>query len=292
MTQSIGQQRIPLHRLELQHPMSLGAYDEYEQAQRAVDYLSDREFPVQNVMIVGTDLKQVERVTGRLTSGRVTASGAASGAWMGLFFGGLMWLFVPGMGVAMLLSAMLAGAVFGLVWAFTIYRMAGGARDFTSVTQVVATRYEVLVEHHLADDGRRLLEDMRRGVPAEAGRGHGHGGDAPQPGATAHTEWAPPTGPSHGRPAGSGQADPPPAASHDWGGPDLVSSPKKPQDPTAPTEAAPTKYRTYGEALDAERAAREGNAAAGDAPASAPGPHVAAEDAHDTTPGPAPSPDR
>ena len=53
--------------LTLEYPMSLGRYDTYDEAQKAVDYLSDHEFPVQNVLIVGTDLKQLERVTGRLT---------------------------------------------------------------------------------------------------------------------------------------------------------------------------------------------------------------------------------
>lgn len=32
-----------------------------------MDYLSDQQFPVQQVTIVGVDLMQVERVTGRLT---------------------------------------------------------------------------------------------------------------------------------------------------------------------------------------------------------------------------------
>jgi hypothetical protein len=31
--------------LSLEYPMSLGRYDSYEKAQRAVDYLSDHEFP-------------------------------------------------------------------------------------------------------------------------------------------------------------------------------------------------------------------------------------------------------
>jgi len=106
--------------------MSLSVFEDYERAQRAVDYLSDREFPVQNVMIVGTDLKQVERVTGRLTSARVLASGAASGAWMGAFFGLLMWAFLPGAGTAQFLTAVLIFGeplqparllTFGLIWA-------------------------------------------------------------------------------------------------------------------------------------------------------------------------------
>ena len=39
----------------------IGSYPTYAEAQRAVDYLSDQEFPVQQVTIVGVDLMQVER---------------------------------------------------------------------------------------------------------------------------------------------------------------------------------------------------------------------------------------
>ncbi|OHV44875.1 hypothetical protein BBK14_30585 [Parafrankia soli] len=60
--------------------MSLGIYDDYPRAQYVVDYLSDHEFPVQNVVIVGTELKSVERVTGRLTHGKVAAAGAGAAA--------------------------------------------------------------------------------------------------------------------------------------------------------------------------------------------------------------------
>ncbi len=42
----------------------IGSYPTYAEAQKAVDYLSDQQFPVQQVTIVGVDLMQVERVTG------------------------------------------------------------------------------------------------------------------------------------------------------------------------------------------------------------------------------------
>ncbi|MGA9716566.1 MAG: general stress protein, partial [Aeromicrobium sp.] len=80
----------------LQYPQSLGVYDDYAAAQKAVDYLSDEEFPVHDVLIVGTDLKQVERVTGRLTWARVLMAGAGSGAWLGLLIGLLLSVFTEG----------------------------------------------------------------------------------------------------------------------------------------------------------------------------------------------------
>ena len=150
--------RIPTSALTLDYPMSLGVYEKYEQAQQAVDYLSDHEFPVQNCLIVGTDLKQVERVTGRLTYGKVIAGGLLSGLWIGLFVGLIVSLFSErGDTIAIIVSTMLFGAVFGLVWAMAGYAATRGRRDFTSVTQVVATRYEVLVEHKYAEQGAQLL---------------------------------------------------------------------------------------------------------------------------------------
>ena len=146
--------------LQLEFPQSLAVYDEYAAAQRAVDFLSDKEFPVQNCMIVGTDLKQVERVTGRLTNGKVATGGVLSGLWVGLFVGLVVSLFGQNNALATILSTMLFGAVFGLVWAFAGYAATRGQRDFTSISQVVATRYEVLVEHKFAQQGRDLLAQL------------------------------------------------------------------------------------------------------------------------------------
>jgi hypothetical protein len=152
--------RVPTSALTLDYPMSLGVYERYEQAQQAVDFLSDHEFPVQNCLIVGTDLKQVERVTGRLTVGKVAAGGLLSGVWMGLFVGLVLSLFGTGSTLSIIASTMLFGAVFGLVFALVGYAATRGRRDFTSVSQVVATRYEVLVEHKHAEQGRELLATM------------------------------------------------------------------------------------------------------------------------------------
>ncbi|MDF2093421.1 MULTISPECIES: general stress protein [unclassified Knoellia] len=155
--------------LTLEYPMSVGRYEKYEEAQKAVDYLSDHDFPVQNVLIVGTDLKQLERVTGRLTRGRVAAGGILSGMWLGLFVGLIFALFDPqASGTGSILLTVLFGAGFGLMWAVLGYQFTGGHRDFTSVTQVVATQYEVLVEHRHVQRARELLAQMDPMAAAQA----------------------------------------------------------------------------------------------------------------------------
>ncbi|MGH3424471.1 MAG: general stress protein [Nocardioidaceae bacterium] len=147
--------------LQLQFPQSLGTYDDYAQAQKVVDFLSDEEFPVENCMIVGTELKQVERVTGRLTYGRAAAAGAASGAWFGLLIGLIFGLFAEqGNWIATVAGALLIGLLFGLVWGVIGYALTGGRRDFTSVSQVVATKYEVLVEHKYLANAQEILNRM------------------------------------------------------------------------------------------------------------------------------------
>jgi F0F1-type ATP synthase assembly protein I len=156
------QANIPLARLDLEYPRSLGVFDRYEQAQEVVDFLSDHEFAVQNLAIVGTELRTVERIAGRLTRGKVAAASAASGVWMGLFIGAAFALFGDGNPWGFIITLVVLGAVFGAVWSQIGYSAMtrGGTRDFSSVSQVVATKYEVLVEHKVAEAARELLATM------------------------------------------------------------------------------------------------------------------------------------
>ena len=151
--------------LRLEFPQSLAVYDDYAAAQRTVDFLSDEHFPVENCMIVGTDLKRIERITGRLTTGRVAAGGIASGLWLGLFVGVLFTIFTDEGFLATIGSTMAFGALFGVIWALLGYALTRGRRDFQSVTQVVATRYEVLVEHKVAAQARELLAKLPGALP-------------------------------------------------------------------------------------------------------------------------------
>src|SRR5260370_28100564 len=73
----------------------VGSYPTYAEAQHAVDYLSEQQFPVQQVTIVGVDLMQAERVTGRLTWTKVLGGGVLSGAWLALFIALVLRFFSP-----------------------------------------------------------------------------------------------------------------------------------------------------------------------------------------------------
>src|SRR4051795_8000675 len=121
----------------LDFPQSLAVYDDYAAAQKAVDFLSDNKFPVEQCMIVGTELKRIERITGRLTTGRVALGGLVSGIWLGLFIGLIFAPFPDEGAFAVIISTMLIGALFGVIWALVGYAATRGQRDFSSVTSVV-----------------------------------------------------------------------------------------------------------------------------------------------------------
>jgi hypothetical protein len=141
----------------------IATYDTYVEAQRAVDFLADEQFAVENVSIVGSDLKMVERVTGRLTRGRAAAAGAASGAWFGLFVGVLLSLFAKSgtNGFALIIAALIYGAVFGTIFGFVGHALSGGKRDFTSRSKIVSSRYEIVVVWAHADKAREVLAKLQ-----------------------------------------------------------------------------------------------------------------------------------
>ena len=178
----------------------IAAYDTYEQAQRAVDYLSDEKFPVQKVAIVGRDLRMVERVTGRLNYPRVAAAGAFSGAYFGLFVGLILVLFGSG-GLELAIAAVLIGAGFGMLFGVLSFALTGGRRDFTSASQIVAQQYAVMAEAEVANQARNTL----RGLP-NSGVSPGDWAPASQP--TPPQEQPAPQQPPSGQQPGQGMTPP------------------------------------------------------------------------------------
>lgn len=144
---------------KLEYPQTLGVYDSYSDAQKAVDQLADADFPVSNLAIVGTDLRLIERVTGRRTWGTVLTQGVTSGLSTGFIVAIVMMILQPQPNsfFAMLLTALLIGVVIGLAFSILGFLLSRGRRDFTSVSQTVATKYELLCEHKVAAQARELL---------------------------------------------------------------------------------------------------------------------------------------
>ena len=88
----------------------VGSYATYTEAQRAVDYLADRDFPVGPILV-----------------------------------------------------GLVSGVLFGVVFAAVGYGATRGRRDFTSASQMVAGRYDVLCQPRNAEKARELLAKLAMG---------------------------------------------------------------------------------------------------------------------------------
>jgi len=210
---------------------TVGSYTSYLDAQKAVDYLADQQFPVQLVSIVGNDLKMVERVTGRLSYPRVALSGALSGMWFGLFVGVMLSFFSPTGGAFSIITSVLMGAAFFMLFGIVTYAMQRGKRDFTSTSQVVASNYDVIVAYEAAQEARRLLHQlpMNQAQAAGAPQPYSH----PQQGSQQHQQQ--PYQPPYQHP---GQAPERPAAWHDPYG-QRIQEGNGPAQAEMPSEAQP-----------------------------------------------------
>ena len=145
----------------------LGTYETYLEAQGIVDRLSKADLDVAKLAIVGNDLKTVERITGKLSYARAAGSGAASGAWFGLFIGVVFLLFAASVNFALIGAATFIGAGFGMLFGIASYALGRRRRDFTSTHQVLASNYQVIIEPGLLTKAQELLARPATETPAD-----------------------------------------------------------------------------------------------------------------------------
>jgi hypothetical protein len=138
---------------------TIASYSSYADAERAVDILSDRDFPVERVAIVGTGIRLVEQVAGRVTTGRAALTGAAQGATIGLLFALLFGLFLTSASdfIGVLVYGLVAGSIFGAILGAITHAGLRGTRDFASVSGIQADRYELQVDAEVADRAAEIL---------------------------------------------------------------------------------------------------------------------------------------
>jgi hypothetical protein len=161
--EAVREAEVAADAVELSQPKhTVASYSKYRDAEKAVDWLSDQGFAVERSAIVGSGLRSVEQVAGRMTSGRAALLGAGKGALMGSLFALLFGIFFSGPDFAgLLLYALVVGAMFGALFGASMqYARSGGRRDFVSATDIEADRYEVQVDGAVADEARRLLDAM------------------------------------------------------------------------------------------------------------------------------------
>lgn len=222
----------------------VGRYRTYAEAQKAVDYMSDEHFPVAMVSIIGSDLKSVEQVTGRLSYPRVALQGALNGLFFGAFFGLILTLFGGPEAAASIVPTMLLGGAFFMLTATLTYAMSRGKRDFTSTSRIVAGSYEVLAAPEVAGQARQVLGGMQGG-PGPRPQGPGQYGGAPmgargQGGAPQAQQW----GPGNGRHPGAGHPQAGPQQGTATGQPHTASQGGSSVQGSAASDAAPQQEST------------------------------------------------
>ncbi len=166
-TAARGPWRADLRRTDGTRRRVIVSFDDYADAEFAVDYLSDRGFPVERTAIIGRDLKLVEQVTGRLDNGRAAlrgaAGGAVTGALVGWIFGLFNWIAPLTTGLLLALYGVVFGAIVGALIGLLVHVLQGGRRDFASVAAMRPERFELLVDDEVADEAARLLEQAQTG---------------------------------------------------------------------------------------------------------------------------------
>ncbi|MEY3310622.1 MAG: hypothetical protein RL107_758 [Actinomycetota bacterium] len=143
----------------------LSTVDTYGEAQSIVNRLAHTGYNVSNIAIVGRDLVTVERVTGRLTYARVALRGALNGAWFGLFFSLLLSLLSEPATTFVMPAVVAIGAGTGVLITLALYAIRRRRHDFSSVQQVLASRYEVTVPSGTAGAAQRALAEAPREKP-------------------------------------------------------------------------------------------------------------------------------
>jgi hypothetical protein len=142
---------------QLPNGSAVADFGNYQEAVAYVERLLMGEFPAASIAIVGTDLSTVERVRARISYGRVALNGAMTGLWLGLIVF-ILFGTAPSEGtsgttvnVFSLGSAILVGVGFGMLFQVIRFSLSKGKRGFSSTSQVVAKRYEVLVPSELTN---------------------------------------------------------------------------------------------------------------------------------------------
>jgi hypothetical protein len=115
-------------------------------------------------------LRYIEQVSGRLTILRAALASAGQGAVVGLFVALLLGLVftVEEAFLGVLLYSVALGVIVGAAFGAVGHAATGGKRDFSSVAQMQAERYDVQVDTDVADRAAVLLQEMQPASGAAA----------------------------------------------------------------------------------------------------------------------------
>jgi hypothetical protein len=146
---------------------TIASYDNYADAETAVDWLADQGFPVERGAIVGFGPRSVEQLEGRMTARRAALIGAGGGVLIGALLALLAAIFPwDSLSAEASVYAVAMGALLGAASGALVHEaLSGGRRDFISATRIEANRYDLQVDEDAAGEATRLLDAaLRTGV--------------------------------------------------------------------------------------------------------------------------------
>ncbi len=139
----------------------VGTFEDYAAAVDYVEKLVANDFPVQQIAIVGKNLRSVERVRNRINQGRVALSGAITGSWIGFLFALVAPVGTTGDSAALpaittstFLAPVLIGAGVGTILNVVRFSLAKNKRSFASQSMIIASEYQVQVPADLVSNAQ------------------------------------------------------------------------------------------------------------------------------------------
>ncbi|GLJ60439.1 hypothetical protein GCM10017576_05680 [Microbacterium barkeri] len=136
---------------------TVASFRDYDGALKAVSKLIAAEVPARDIAIVGTALRSIEKVTGRLGWAQAAWAGALNGVLLGLLLGAMVVIWTPALPMGAFVGMLLLGVAMGMVFGLVNYMIVRRRRDFASVMQVTADHYEVAVERASVAKARQVL---------------------------------------------------------------------------------------------------------------------------------------
>ncbi len=222
--------RVPAGREDV--GQTVAEFPTYEAAQKAVSALIAGDVPARDIAIVGQGLRSIERVTGRLGYAAAARSGAVNGLLLGLLFSAIFVLGTPAAPIQAFVGVMFIGIAVGMLLSIITFAIVRRRRDFASVMQVAAERYEVTVADGNIHRARQVLG--RDGVPPVAHAAAPVAQPAPSP-----EPWRPAPEPTPEEPPRYGERIPPVPAGSPASGPASAGEPAPGPDSAPPAPPAP-----------------------------------------------------
>lgn len=168
-----GLARGPLGGNQMPKGVEIASFKNYDQAVGAVSRLGQEDFDMEGVSIVGSGLFLVEKVMGKVTPGQVALSGAGQGFAWGIMMVLMMMILQPSVAFYWAAACLLIGVCLGMLLSVGSWALSRNKRQFAARSQIMASRYAVLVSTEV-DRAFQILQ----GAPGNLGPG-GNAGSGP-----------------------------------------------------------------------------------------------------------------